>query len=57
MFCGRSLVYRLASVVRRKFLYHSSVEILRVDDDAARICAEIMVAHRKAGTPLPTNDI
>jgi tRNA(fMet)-specific endonuclease VapC len=41
----------------RKFLYHSSVEVLDVDDDAARIYAEIMVALRKAGTPLPTNDI
>ena len=38
-------------------LHHSSVEVLDVDDDAARIYAEIMVALRKAGTPLPTNDI
>jgi tRNA(fMet)-specific endonuclease VapC len=41
----------------RRFLHHSSVEILDVDDDAARIYAEIMIALRKAGTPLPTNDI
>jgi tRNA(fMet)-specific endonuclease VapC len=41
----------------RKFLHHSSVEVLDVDDDASRIYAEIMVALRKAGTPLPTNDI
>ena len=41
----------------RRFLHHSSVEVLDVDDDAARIYAEIMVALRKVGTPLPTNDI
>jgi tRNA(fMet)-specific endonuclease VapC len=41
----------------RQFLRHPLVEILNVDDDAARIYAEIMVALRKAGTPLPTNDV
>jgi tRNA(fMet)-specific endonuclease VapC len=41
----------------RRFLRHPMVEILDVDDDAARIYAEIMIALRKAGTPLPTNDI
>jgi tRNA(fMet)-specific endonuclease VapC len=41
----------------RQFLRHPLVEILDVDDDASRIYAEIMVALRKAGTPLPTNDI
>jgi tRNA(fMet)-specific endonuclease VapC len=41
----------------QRFLHHPLVEILDVDDDAARIYAEIMVALRKAGTPLPTNDI
>jgi tRNA(fMet)-specific endonuclease VapC len=41
----------------RRFLRHPMVEILDVDDDAARIYAEIMVVLRKAGTPLPTNDI
>ena len=41
----------------RHFLRHPSVEVLDVDDEAARIYAEIMVALRKAGTPLPTNDI
>jgi tRNA(fMet)-specific endonuclease VapC len=42
----------------RRFLGHSSVEVLDVNDDAARIYAEIMGALRKAGTPpLPTNDI
>jgi tRNA(fMet)-specific endonuclease VapC len=41
----------------RQFLRHPLVEILDADDDAARIYAEIMVALRKAGTPLPTNDV
>jgi len=41
----------------RRFLRHPLVEILDVDDEAARIYAEIMIALRKAGTPLPTNDI
>ena len=41
----------------QRFLRHPLVQILDVDDDAARIYAEIMVALRKAGTPLPTNDI
>lgn len=33
------------------------VEILVVDDEAAQIYAEIVVALRRAGTPIPTNDI
>jgi tRNA(fMet)-specific endonuclease VapC len=41
----------------RRFLHHPMVETLDIDDDAARIYAEIMVVLRKAGTPLPTNDI
>lgn len=41
----------------RRFLRHPLVEVLDVDDDAAGIYAEIMVALRKAGTPLPTNDV
>lgn len=41
----------------QRFLRHPLVEILDVDDDAARIYAEIMFTLRKAGTPLPTNDI
>ncbi|MBN1566221.1 MAG: type II toxin-antitoxin system VapC family toxin [Acidobacteria bacterium] len=41
----------------RQFLHHPLVEVLDVDDDAARIYADIMVALRKAGTPVPTNDI
>jgi tRNA(fMet)-specific endonuclease VapC len=41
----------------RKFLHHPLVEILEVDDDAAAIYAEIIVALRSTGTPLPTNDV
>ena len=41
----------------RRFLRHPLVEVLDVDDEAARIYAEIMVALRKAGTPVPTNDV
>jgi tRNA(fMet)-specific endonuclease VapC len=41
----------------RRFLRHPFVEVLDVDDDAARIYAEIMAMLRKAGTPLPTNDV
>ncbi|MDX2091154.1 MAG: type II toxin-antitoxin system VapC family toxin [Kofleriaceae bacterium] len=39
------------------FLRNPSVQVLAVDDDAARIYAEIVVALRVAGTPIPTNDI
>lgn len=39
------------------FLRNPVVEILGVDDAASRIYADIVVALRKAGTPLPTNDI
>jgi tRNA(fMet)-specific endonuclease VapC len=39
------------------FLAHPVVAIVDVDDEAARIYAEIIVALRRAGTPVPTNDI
>jgi predicted nucleic acid-binding protein len=39
------------------FLKNASVEVLLVDDTCSRIYADIVVALRKAGTPLPTNDI
>ena len=39
------------------FLRNPVVEVLDVDDATSRIYAEIVVALRKAGTPLPTNDI
>ena len=40
-----------------EFLAHPFVEVLPVDEDVAHIYGEIVVALRKAGTPLPTNDI
>ncbi len=41
----------------RRFLRHPLVDTLDVDDEASRIYAEIMIALRRAGTPLPSNDI
>ncbi len=41
----------------REFLAHSVVEIVKVDDDVARIYGEIVVDLRARGEPLPTNDI
>lgn len=40
-----------------EFLAHPVVEVLNVDHDASRHFAEIVVDLRRAGTPLPTNDI
>jgi tRNA(fMet)-specific endonuclease VapC len=40
-----------------KFLANPVVSVLEVDDEASRIYAEIVVALRNAGTPLPTNDV
>jgi tRNA(fMet)-specific endonuclease VapC len=40
-----------------RFLSHPLVRVLDIDDDASRFYAEIVAALRKAGTPLPTNDI
>jgi len=39
------------------FLAEPVVETLRVDDEAARHYAEIVVALRRARTPVPTNDV
>jgi tRNA(fMet)-specific endonuclease VapC len=39
------------------FLSNPVVHALDVDDEAARIYAEIIIALRTAGTPVPTNDI
>jgi len=41
----------------RAFLAQPVVSVLEVDDDAASIFAELMVDLRRAGTPLPTNDV
>jgi tRNA(fMet)-specific endonuclease VapC len=40
-----------------RFLANPVVHVLTVDEDASRIYAEIVVALRAAGTPVPTNDI
>lgn len=39
------------------FLDHPAVEVLQVDPATSRHHAEIVAELRKAGTPLPTNDI
>lgn len=41
----------------KAFLRHPLVEVLEIDDACSRIYADIVVALRQAGTPLPTNDI
>ncbi len=41
----------------REFLEHRSVELLAIDERTAVHYAAIVVALRKAGTPIPTNDI
>jgi predicted nucleic acid-binding protein len=40
-----------------RFLANPAVEVLEVDDEAAQIYAEIVVAQRRAGRPVPTNDL
>ena len=40
-----------------EFLTASVTEVVRVDEDVARIYGEIVVELRNKGTPLPTNDI
>lgn len=39
-----------------RFLQHPVVEELTVDQDVARVYAEILHALREKGTPIPTND-
>ncbi|HEY7891807.1 MAG TPA: type II toxin-antitoxin system VapC family toxin [Solirubrobacteraceae bacterium] len=39
------------------FLENPAVEVLQVDRETSRHYAEIVAELRKAGTPLPTNDI
>ena len=41
----------------RAFLANPVVEVLVVDDEASRHFAEIVGDLRRAGTPLPTNDV
>jgi tRNA(fMet)-specific endonuclease VapC len=39
------------------FVANPVVHVLDIDDEASRIYADIVIALRTAGTPLPTNDI
>jgi tRNA(fMet)-specific endonuclease VapC len=39
------------------FLARPPVRVVDVDDDAASLYAELVVDLRRAGTPIPTNDI
>ena len=41
----------------REFLANPVVHVLPVDDEASRHYAEIVCDLRRAGTPLPTNDV
>ncbi len=41
----------------QEFLAHPAVEVLAVDKEASEHYSAIMVDLRRAGTPLPTNDI
>jgi predicted nucleic acid-binding protein len=41
----------------REFLSNPGVHEVTIDGDVARIYAEMTVSLRRAGTPLPTNDI
>ena len=41
----------------REFLAHRVVEVLPADASTAQIYAEILLDLRRAGTPLPSNDI
>lgn len=39
------------------FLSNPVVRVLEVDADAASLYAELMIQLKRAGTPLPTNDV
>lgn len=41
----------------KSFISNPVVSIMDVDDEAARIYAELVVELKAAGTPIPTNDI
>jgi len=41
----------------REFLSNASVDVLEVTADVAGIYADIVLALKKAGTPLPANDL
>lgn len=41
----------------RAFLANPATEVLDIDEDAAKIYSEVVTTLRRAGTPLPTNDL
>ena len=55
--------FRLGKEVERNereldaFLAHPVVRILEVDEEAASLYADIVSQLRRAGTPVPTNDV
>jgi tRNA(fMet)-specific endonuclease VapC len=51
---GRQLVNEMEL---REFLSSPVVEVLGVDPEVSRHYAEIVVDLRRAGTPIPTNDV
>ena len=55
-FLGGSQLNRNAAELRA-FLSHPAVEEIPVDGEVARAYAEIVLDLRRAGTPLPTNDV
>ncbi|MDE2763128.1 MAG: type II toxin-antitoxin system VapC family toxin [Gemmatimonadota bacterium] len=59
LYTGHSLTgNRPAELQRmRDFLAHPVVEIIAADNEVARAYGRLVAELRKAGTPLPTNDI
>jgi predicted nucleic acid-binding protein len=55
-FLGGSQLQRNAAELRA-FLAHPAVEEIPIDRDVARVYGEIVLDLRRAGTPLPTNDV
>jgi tRNA(fMet)-specific endonuclease VapC len=41
----------------QRFLRNTVVEVVGIDDEASAIYADLVVDLRRAGTPLPSNDI
>lgn len=41
----------------REFLDHPATAVLDVDEETSLLYAEIVLALRRAGTPIPTNDV
>jgi len=55
LFLGGRVEANAARLV--EFLAHADVHEIPVDGQVAQVYAEILVALRRAGTPMPTNDI